>query len=413
MGCRSGSPRPFSASQPVKASETLLTINGGSSSIKFALFETVSLQRILSGRIERIGLANPEFRVKGENPRDNFTQPALASTHEEAVETLTDWIGGRPGGGPAAIGHRIVHGGPDFAEAVRLTPQVLSRLRQLEPLDPEHLLEETRLAEAFLRRFPGRPQIACFDSAFFHDLPRVAQLLPIPRRYEAKGLRRYGFHGLSYAYLLDALARAAGADAAAGRLVLAHLGNGASLAAVRNGQPIDTTMSLTPTAGIPMGTRSGDLDPGIVGYLGRTEGMNPDRFNRFVNFECGLLGVSETSPDMRDLLKRVRSDARAAEAVELFCYSARKAVGALAAALGGIDTIVFAGGIGENAPEVREGICAGLEFLGVRLDAARNASGAPVISAPGSAVQVRVIPTDEELTIARSVVRVLGQTAAP
>jgi acetate kinase len=249
--------------------------------------------------------------------------------------------------------------------------------------------------------------VACFDTAFHHALPRVAQLLPIPRRYEALGVRRYGFHGLSYAFLMEELARQAGAEAAQGRVILAHLGNGASLAAVREGKPVDTSMGFTPAAGVPMSTRSGDLDPGLVWYLARTEEMDAQQFNDMVNSRSGLLGISETSSDMRDLLQREAQDVRAAEAVALFCYQVRKWTGAFAAALGGLDTLVFSGGIGENAPIVRARICAGLEFLGIELDEKRNAANEGVISAAAGRVAVRVIRTDEELTIARSVCRVL------
>ena len=230
----------------------------------------------------------------------------------------------------------------------------------------------------------------------------------LPRRYETLGLRRYGFHGLSYAFLMEELARQAGAEAAQGRVILAHLGNGASLAAVRDGKPVDTSMGFTPAAGVPMSTRSGDLDPGLVWYLARTEKMSAKQFNEMVNFQSGLLGVSETSSDMRDLLQCEAQDVRAAEAVALFCYQVRKWIGAFAAPLGGLDTLVFAGGIGENAPIVRERTCAGLEFLGIDLEEKRNAANEDVISAAAGRVSVRVIPTNEELTIAGSVCRVLG-----
>jgi len=236
----------------------------------------------------------------------------------------------------------------------------------------------------------------------------VAQLLPIPRRYEAQGVRRYGFHGLSYAFLMGELARLDGAKAAQGRVILAHLGNGASLAAVREGKSIDTSMSFTPTAGLPMSTRSGDLDPGLVWYLARTEQMSAKQFNEMVNFHSGLLGISETSSDMHDLLDREMHDVRAAEAVAVFCYQVKKWIGAFAAALGGVDTLLFAGGIGENAPAVRARICDGLGFLGIELDQKRNAENALLSSRESSRVKVRVIHTDEELMIARSVARVLN-----
>jgi acetate kinase len=308
------------------------------------------------------------------------------------------------------VGHRVVHGGPKYSDPQLITKEMVEELHQLTPFDPEHLPEEILLTEAFHRRFPDLPKIACFDTAFHHDLPRVAQLLPIPRRYEAQGMRRYGFHVLSYAFLMGELARLAGAEAAKGRVILAHLGNGASLAAVREGQSVDTSMSFTPTAGVPMSTRSGDLDPGLDWYLARTEKMSAKQFNEMINFQSELLGVSETSSDMRDLLKCGTRDVRAAEAVALFCYQIKKWVGAFAAALGGLDTLVFAGGIGENAPIVRTRICEGLGFLGIALEEKRNAANEGVISAEASRVSVRVIRTDEEWMIASTVCRVLGLT---
>jgi acetate kinase len=289
---------------------------------------------------------------------------------------------------------------------------MVEELRRLSPFDPEHLPEEILLTDAFHRRFPELPQVACFDTAFHHDLPRVARLLPIPRRYEALGVRRYGFHGLSYAFLMGELARLGGDEAARGRIVLAHLGNGASLAAVREGKSLDTSMGFTPAAGVPMSTRSGDLDPGLIWYLARTGGMNAQQFNEMANLHSGLLGVSETSSDMRDLLEREAGDVRAAEAVALFCYQVRKWVGAFAAALGGLDTLVFAGGIGEHAPVIRTRICEGLGFLGIDIDEERNAANAAVVSAVAGRVTVRVIHTDEEQMIARSVCRVLGLDVA-
>ena len=284
----------------------------------------------------------------------------------------------------------------------------MSELHRLSPFDPEHLPEEILLTGAFHRRFPGLPQVACFDTAFHHDMPRVAQMLPIPRRYEAQGVRRYGFHGLSYAFLMEELARLGDPAATTGRVILAHLGNGASLAAVRNGKSVDTSMSFTPTAGVPMSTRSGDLDPGLVWYLSRTEEMSAKQFNEMVTSQSGLLGISETSSDMRVLLDQETRDVRAAEAVALFCYQVKKWIGAFAAALGGLDTLVFAGGIGENASTVRVRICDGLGFLGVEIEEKKNAANEGVISAAASRVAVRVIRTDEERMIAEKVCCVLG-----
>jgi len=392
------------------ANVRILTINGGSSSIKFALFEAGDpLRRILEGGIERIGLPEATLRVKGLNEADNFFRSVTAPDHTVAVDTLMDWIEER-GGRDAltAVGHRVVHGGPKYGEPRRITAEMVEELHRLSPLDPEHLPEEILLIEAFHRRFPDLPQVACFDTAFHHDLPRVARLLPIPRRYEARGGRRYGVHGLSYAFLMEELARLAGTEAAQGRVILAHLGNGASLAAVRDGKSVDTSMSFTPTAGVPMSTRSGDLDPGLFWYLARTEGLDAKGFNDMVNFQSGLLGVSATSSDMRDLLDRETRDVRAAEAVALFCYQIKKWIGAFAASLGGLDTLVFAGGIGENAPIVRARICEGLGFLGIELEEKRNAANEGVISTAAGRVAVRVIPTDEERVIAGMVCHVLG-----
>jgi acetate kinase len=392
------------------ANPRILTINGGSSSIKFALFEAGDLlRRILEGEIERIGLPEATLRVKGLDQDDNVSRPMTAPDHTAAVGALMDWIEQRIGRDAlTAVGHRVVHGGPKYGKPQRVTAEMVEELHRLSPFDPEHLPEEILLTEAFHRRFPDLPQVACFDTAFHHELPRVARLLPIPRRYEAQGVRRYGFHGLSYAFLMGELARLAGTEAAHGRVILAHLGNGASLAAVHHARPVDTSMSFTPTAGVPMSTRSGDLDPGLVWYLARTDGLDAKQFNEMVNFHSGLLGVSETSSDMRDLLDHETQDVRAAEAVALFCYQVKKWIGALAAALGGLDSLVFAGGIGENSPIIRARICLGLEFLGIAIQEERNAANEGVVSRSASRVAVRVIHTDEEQMIAKTVCRVLG-----
>jgi acetate kinase len=387
-----------------------LTINGGSSSIKFALFAAGDPpQRLLEGGIERIGQPEATLRVKDLKGADDLSRLVAAPDHTAAVGALMDWIVERLGQEAlTGIGHRVVHGGPTYSQPQRITPEMIEELSRLSPFDPEHLPEEIMLIEAVRRRFPELPQVACFDTAFHHELPRVARLLPIPRRYEAQGVRRYGFHGLSYEFLMGELANVAGSEAARGRVILAHLGNGASLAAMRDGKPVDTSMGFTPVAGVPMSTRSGDLDPGLFLYLARTEGLDAKRFNEMVNLQSGLLGVSETSSDMRDLLDRETQDVRAREAVALFCYQIKKCIGAFAAALGGLDTLVFAGGIGENAPKVRARICEELGFLGIELVENRNAANDDVISVAAGRVTVRVIRTDEELVIAKSVCKVLG-----
>jgi acetate kinase len=388
----------------------LLTINGGSSSLKFALFRAGRPPgRLASGRIERIGLPGPILTLEDRSSARTERRAVDAPDHASCVPILAGLLADRVRfDAIGAIGHRVVHGGPRHGAPVLVTPEVLDELRRLSPLDPEHLPAEIGLIEAFAARHPKLPQVACFDTAFHRDMPRAARLLPIPRRYEARGVRRYGFHGLSYAFLMKELVRLRGSAAARGRVILAHLGNGASLAAVHGGQPVDTSMAFTPTAGLVMSTRSGDLDPGMVAYFARTEGMTPEQFHRMVNAQSGLLGVSETSSDVRDLLEREPTDPRAAEALALFCYQAKKWIGAFAAALGGVDTLVFSGGIGENAAIVRARICEGLGFLGIALDAARNDASETVVSGDGSRVAVCVMRTDEELEIADAVCAALG-----
>lgn len=385
-----------------------LTMNGGSSSIKFVLYAGDGApQRKLSGSVDRIGLADPQLRVRAEDAPET-QHPFAGADVPEAAQHLIDWLEGQGSAATlAGVGHRVVHGGPLYGESQRVTPAMIEELKRLSPLDPAHLPGEIALIEAFARRHPQLPQVACFDTAFHHDLPTESRLLPIPRRYAEQGVRRYGFHGLSYTWLMGELVRVAGSEAALGRVVLAHLGSGASLAAVRNGKCIDTTMSFTPTAGLVMGTRTGDLDPGVMTYLMRSEGLSIDQLDDLVNKQSGLLGLSETSSDMRDLSARAANDPRAAEAVQVFCYQAKKYIGALAAALGGLDTLVFAGGIGEHSSEVRGRICDGLQFLGVQLDELPNAAHAAVISTTDSRVTVRVIPTDEERVIVREMQRIL------
>jgi acetate kinase len=372
----------------------VLAINAGSSSIKYAVFHAdgAAPSRRFGGRVDGLG------ERAGETTR-RFVEAA-----DEIVRTLQ-----AKGGleSLVGIGHRVVHSGVRPLDHQRVTPALLEELRAAQQLDLAHLPAEIALIEAFGARFPTLPQVACFDTAFHRSMPRRAQLLPIPRRFDAAGVRRLGFHGLSYAYLLEELARSAGAQAARGRIILAHLGAGASLAAVRDGQPIDTSMAFTPSAGLVMATRPGDLDPGVLVYLQRTEGLDADALDELVSRGSGLLGVSGTTGDMQDLLARRSADPRAAEAVDLFCYQARKWIGAFAAALGGLETLVFAGGIGENAPAVRAQICDDLGFLGLSLDSDRNRRSDAVISRPGSRVTARTIRTDEELMVVRIVQRIL------
>jgi acetate kinase len=332
----------------------VLTINGGSSSIKFALYENCEpLKRNLHGVVDHIGMSGTTLTFVDQTTHQPHDLPLDASDHKSAATSLMDWLAGQAGfESLQAIGHRVVHG-MHHTEPEVVTQELLDELHRISPYDPDHLPGEIKLIETFRQRHPELPQVACFDTAFHRAMPRVAKLLPIPRCYDAKGVQRYGFHGLSYAYLMEELVRLGDPAANAGRVILAHLGNGASIAAVRDGKSIDTSMGFTPTAGLVMSTRSGDLDPGLAPYLARTEQLTAKQFYEMVNHKSGLLGVSETSSDMRDLLAREVHDIRAAEAVTLFCYQAKKWIGAFAAALGGLDTLVFAGGIGENAPQIR------------------------------------------------------------
>ncbi len=388
----------------------VLTINGGSSSLKLGLYAVSgAVEKLWSGKAERIGEPESLLTLASvEDPARKETESVALPNHRAAFTRVIDWLRER-GGGLESIrgaGHRVVHGGPNFSQPQRVDRALLDELKRLSPYDPEHLPAEIDLIECAREQLPDAPQVACFDTAFHRMLPPVARLLPIPRELEEKGVRRYGFHGLSYEYLLEELARQAGQEAARGKVILAHLGNGASLAAVRDGKCIDTSMAFTPAAGMPMGTRSGDLDPGLVWFLHRTEKLSAKDFHRMVNYRSGLLGISQRSGDMRDLLEVEASDRQAAEAVAFFCYQAKKWIGAYAAALGGVETLVFAGGIGEHAAPVRARICEGLDFLGIRMDATANERHASLIST--GPVAVRVIPTNEELVIARAVRKAIG-----
>lgn len=383
----------------------ILTINGGSSSLKFAVFSPDDPpKRILAGQVARIGQPGTQLVVKTDANGKSDARPIEAATHRHAAQGLTKYLHERLGSDPiAGIGHRIVHGGIHLLETQLITPELISELKRTQPLDLAHLPREISLIEFFRESFPGIPQVACFDTTFHRDMPTVAKILPIPRHYYEAGVRRFGFHGLSYTYLMHRLRELAGEQAAKGKIILAHLGSGASMAAVHNGKPIDTTMAFTPTAGLVMGTRPGDLDPGLVVYMMRLEKLTSDQMDEFISNRCGLLGVSETTSDMQDLLNRRANDPRAADAVNLFCYQARKFIGALAAAMDGLETLVFSGGIGEHAPEVRAEICEGLAHLGVALDPPANNANEQIISQQAGRVTVRVIATDEEIVLAQAV----------
>jgi acetate kinase len=372
----------------------ILTINSGSSSLKFSVYDmSRSEEALLSGEFKRIGLSHGVFHAEGQDQQVDLPD------HNVALHWLFGWLANHgPGLKLDAVGHRLVYGGPEHYKPQLITPALENELKNLIPFAPDHLPDELRAIEAVKDVYPSLLQVVCFDTAFHWQSPRIAKLFPLPRRYWDEGLRRYGFHGLSYAYIVLELAREDGA--AGGRLVVAHLGNGASMAAIRNGCPVDTTMGMTPSGGLMMGTRSGDLDPGAVFFVAEKE-SSLARAKTILNEKAGLLGVSETSSDMRDLLSKATTDSSAAEAIDLFCYQARKFLGSLVAVLGGLETLVFTGGIGEHAPSVRSRICEGLEFLGIRLNFQLNNASTAVISSAESRVQVRVMKTNEEIMIAR------------
>ncbi len=380
---------------------SILTINGGSSSIKFALYKMEeTLTQLFCGEIENIGSKKATLNFNNTITQQKNSESIKATSHNQAANHLINFLEKQEGfDSVKAIGHRIVHG-MNHTEPELITDDLLNELKKISAFDPEHLPEEIELIEAFSKRYQALKQIACFDTSFHTSMPVVAKLLSIPRRYYEMGIQRYGFHGLSYSYLMKELERIAGAEAAKGKVVLAHLGNGASLTAVKDGKSIDTSMGFTPTSGLPMSTRTGDLDPGVAWYLMQHEKLTPKKFSHLINHESGLLGISETNSDMRELMKIEDTDERAKEAIALFCYQTKKWIGSFAAVLGGLDVVVFSGGIGEHSPEVRSKICKGLEFLGIELDEIKNTNNEPVISTEISNVTVRVIKTNEELMIA-------------
>ena len=391
----------------------ILCLNAGSSSLKFAVYEHKAAaaggdeSRLVAGAVERIGLKEGRFRLNDGDAAATETAGDYPD-HATAVHAVFDALERRGLSALDAVGHRLVHGGAEHTAPERVNAQLLEALRGLVPLAPLHLPSELSVMEAVTARFPALPQVACFDTAFHHRMPELARRLPLPRTLWDAGIRRYGFHGLSYEYIVWRLG-----PAARGRTIIAHLGNGASMAAVRDGMPVDTTMGLTPAGGFMMGTRSGDLDPGIAIYLLRGKSYDADRLERLVNNESGLLGVSGSSPDMKTLLERRDREPAAAQAVSMFCYQLRKSIGAFAAALGGLDLLVFTGGIGERAAPVRWEACQGLEHLGLQLDHERNTAHADTVSRPDSRCMVRVIPTDEDLMIARHTLAALSSTSEP
>jgi acetate kinase len=383
----------------------LLAVNTGSSSVKLALYENgATLTELCRISVEPIG--GPGTRIRSTSAHGLSTnEPIAAGDHRAALLNALEYARHTFGFSVEAVGHRVVHGGVKHIAPERINDVLLSDLRTLTRVDPEHMPQALEAIAAMTEHYPEVPQVACFDTAFHRTMPEVAQRYALPQWTVDAGVRRYGFHGLSCEFIVSKLAEFEPATLG-GRSLIAHLGNGASITAVRRGVSIETTMGFSPTGGVIMGTRSGDLDPTVLTYLGRTAHKDLDALDRLTNHESGLLGVSGLSSDVRVLLDASAS-VSAREAIDLFCYTARKYMGALAAVLDGVDTVVFTGGIGEHAPVIRDGICRGLGHLGIRLDQERNASNADVISASESAAIVRVIATDEELVIAKHVQHLL------
>lgn len=392
----------------------LLTINAGSSSIRFVGFAADNpKQRVFEGVVSGIGQTESMFLASLYGQATNNPQKLGRIDYKTAIKRLADWLQEQSfGEAVRAVGHRVVHGGAEYNQHKLVDKDVIERLRKLIPLDPQHLPFEIELIETMQAVFPKVPQIACFDTAFHHDLPVEARLLPVPRRYESKGVRRYGFHGLSYSYIINELGQLAGPDVATGRVIVAHMGSGVSLAAIRNGKSIDTTMGLGPAGGVPMSTRSGDLDPGVVAYFIDYLGMTSQQFTHMVHHESGLLGISGQSSDMETLLDSSQTVPQAADAVNLFCYQIKKQIGSYAAALGGLDCLVFTAGMGEKSAVIRQKVCQDLEFLGIEIDPTRNLAHQAVISSEQSQVTVRVMPTDEAQMIAQQMTYILKQEKA-
>jgi acetate kinase len=386
----------------------MLAVNSGSSSLKVSLYGIGKTEQILlSVEVRRIGIPGGRMQAADAQGKTLLAREVEIPDHVAALNMTLRWLR-EQNQEIDAVGHRVVHGGPRYSEPQVITPELMSALRELVPIDLDHLPQAISAIEAVRREHPSLVQVACFDTAFHRHMPQVSQLCPLPLRFKDEGVMRYGFHGLSYEYVMSELSRLEG-GLADGRVVITHLGNGASMAAIHHGKSVDTTMGFTPTAGLLMGTRSGDIDPGVLLYLMEEKKMSAKAVNHLLNKQSGLLGLSGISEDMQDLLKHEKHDPRAALAVELFCLRAKKYLGAYAAALGGLDVVVFTAGMGEHAPEIRERICTGLDFLGLKVDPVRNRDNASVISAKSSRVSIRVIKTNEELMIARHTARLVGR----
>jgi len=394
----------------VTPSRCVLTLNSGSSSLKFAVFPFDGGEgALLAGKAERIGLDGSSFHVKDAAGAGMVDERPPLPDHATALKRVLEFVRNATPHKPVAVGHRLVRGGVQDHQPELVTPALVQRIRDLIPYLPDHLPHQIAAIEAVQEFDPVLAQVVAFDTAFHRTMPHVAQMYALPREFWDDGIRRYGYHGLSYEYVIRELARQAGNAVARGRVIIAHLGNGCSMAALRDCRSVDTTMGFTPTGGLMMSSRSGDLDPEVILYLLQRRNLSVAEVSEIVTRRAGLAGVSGGSSDMRDLLARASTDPHAEEAVDLFCHQARKFLGALAAVLGGIDALVFTAGIGENAPEIRRRICDGMGHLGPVLDPPANEAGAPVISAAGSTTSVRVIPTNEEWMIARHTIDCIGR----
>lgn len=376
----------------------ILTINGGSSSIKFSVYDSEQNNRLWQGHIERIGLTQP-FIAYSEGDQPEVTNEVDLPDHPAAAQLLLQFLRAHINfDDVAVIGHRVVHG--MHLQHSKVTPELIAELKTFIPIDPQHLPPEIALIELFAQEYPNLMQVAAFDTAFHADMPRLSKIIALPRKYEQIGVRRYGFHGLSLAFLLEELGRIDPA-AAAGRVIMCHLGNGASVTAVRDGKSFDTSMGFSPVEGLAMSTRTGDIDPSALLYVMGHDNLSIDDAINLVNKQSGLLGVSEISSDMLDLLRAEGTEPKAKETIDYFCYNVKKKIGAYAAALGGVETIVFSASMAVRSALIRRRICEGLQFLGIELDEERNNAGGPVVSPEGARVTIRVMHTDEERMIAR------------
>ena len=390
-------------------SKTIIALNTGSSSIKFALYEIGETERLVFyGSLTRIGSRDGRFSVQDAQGNAIATMSSTAQDHVAACDYVLSWIlSQNEGRKPDAVGHRIVHGGPLYSTPQIATPELIASLDTLSPFAPEHLPQAIKAVRHAARLFPETLQVTCFDTSFHTTMPEVAKLYALPEFIRREGVQRYGFHGLSYEYILLELKRQLGVQAVEKRIILAHLGHGASMAAVKNGKSIETTMGFSPAGGLVMSTRSGDLDPGVILFLLQQNKMTPAAIKQMVNRQSGLLGISGSTDDMQELLAAEKVDDASKQAVELFCYQARKYIGALSVVLGGLDILIFTGGIGEHSPDIRSRICDGLGFLGISVDEEKNITNSAVIAHERGRVEIRIMKTNEELMIARHTMNVL------